>query len=986
MPESTMTGARTRRWMWPALLLLLTGLVAGCAQGGPTPEISEPTATEQERAAQSTATTVSPTEASQTELPPVEAWQQIVSLMTEAHDLVGDDSGDEAVANIEEARRLYEMVFQAEAQPLTPATDEFITTAFDDALAAAEAGDAVQVNLDRQRVDKGIYKIAFEVLNEELAEGAVEESEPWFAILAEKFGLYQDGEPTGSAVLFQELTRKPEELDRLRPQILEELRSTFLLKVEEEVAETIEALERDDTATAAEKAVEGLVYYLPIQPAVSTALGEEQAEQLYHALEELVEYAKEGDLEEGQHEADEITSMLNSYKSATLGGGIAVVAQDLSGLFKLIDEEYDAAVADGEIVDQVEYDETELFLSRAQETLENNREAIEESEAGLADDLGAALDEIEAIFEEKGDPARVTELVNASIEQLSGLAAAAGPSVAELELTSPAAAPGETVTLELKAEGVPDSPGLGAYDVTVTYDPALLTLDETSFAYGNGVVDEQEGQVRLAGFKAQDAAGGEVVLAELSFTVAEDASDDIEVTLAVNELADVEGTALSVTEVANGIITVSTGEAVSIDEVAVQDLIGTLKLVAEEYPAAVEDDEVIDEGEYEESRVFIQSAEDKFTEIRSQVIQAAPDAGPEILENIEDANALIGEQGSVDEVLSLVQASIDGLSQFVTSDIDPRVAGVADAVQIADAEITENGGEKIVGDYRIGVIVEAAEPFTIVDNGELTRLEPADETHHLEVVLRDVNTKRPLPDAGITITILDADGNAVAERQAYQLWAEFQHYANNFTLEPGEYTMRVDVTPPAVGRHADLSHRLVAPAQTEFPLTVGDDGTIFEAPAVTPLETSFQPGDDVLLALSEARELVETEQYRVGFIAEAPEPLWYWQDGAPVEQPISEDANHHLEIALFDKESNRVIIDAPVSVTLTNVDTDETISFESRPLLSEFFHYGANVAVPAGEYTVTADIGVPDVGRHSEGVFDEPETAEFTQTFSLGSE
>lgn len=974
------------------LTILILGLmvVSACGQAETPTTEPEPTTAAQPAspttASEPPTATSAPAEVSQSDITPVQAWQQIGSWMKEARNLVGEGSTDEAVARIKEARVLYESAFQAEAQKLAPTTDELIVSAFDEALAAAEDGDAVQVNLDRQYVDKGIYKIAFEVLNEELAEGEVEESGPWFALLAEKFELYKDGEATGAALLFEELKRKPEELDRLRPEILNELRTTFLVKVEGEVAEAIEALEKGDTATAAEKAVEGLVYYLPIQPAVSTALGEEQAEQLFHELEELVEYSKEGNLEEARAEVEEITSILNSYKNATLGGGIAVVAQDLTGLFKLIDEEYGAAVKDGEIVDQVEYDETELFLSRARETVANNYDAINSAEAGLADELSTTLEKIAGIVEAKGDPVRVTELVNASVERLSALAAAAGPSVGEVELTSPVAAPGETVTLELKAEGVPESPGLGAYDITVTYDPALLTLEETSFAYGDGVADEQEGQVRLAGFKAQDAAGGEIVLAELTFTVAEKATGEIEAALTVNELADVEGTALSVTEIESGIITLNTGEAVSIDEAAVQDVIGTLKLVAEEYAAAVKDGEIIDEGEYQEAKVFIQAAEEKFTEIRSQIVQIAPEAGSTILENIENARTRIDEQASVEEVLALVQASIDSLSQFVSTTVDPRVAGVVDAVQIADAEMTEKGGETIVGDYRIGVIAEAAEPFTVVENGEFTRLEPVDETHHLEVVLREANTKRPLPNAGVTITILDANGNTVAEKQAYPLWAEFQHYANNFTLEPGEYTMRVDVTPPAVSRHADLSQRLVAPAQAEFPLTVGEDETSFEAPAVTPLETSFEPGDDVLFALSEARELVETDQYRVGFIAEAPEPLWFWEEGELVQQPITEDMNHHLEIVLLDKASNRIIIDAPVSVTLTNVESGETITFEPRSLLSEFFHYGANVAVPAGEYTVTAEIGVPDFGRHPEGIFDEPEMAQFTQTFALGSD
>ncbi|MFQ5859407.1 MAG: hypothetical protein ACE5LU_27735 [Anaerolineae bacterium] len=153
--------------------------------------------------------------------------------------------------------------------------------------------------------------------------------------------------------------------------------------------------------------------------------------------------------------------------------------------------------------------------------------------------------------------------------------------------------------------------------------------------------------------------------------------------------------------------------AVAIDETKVQDVIGTLKLVAAEYVDAVKDGEVIDQGEYEESRIFIEAAEDKYKDVLGQIGQANPSAGPAILENIEKAEKLINEKGSVDEVLRLVQQGIDSLSQFVTIKVDPRIAGVVDAVQIADSEMNEKGGEKVVGDYRIGVVAEAAEPFTI---------------------------------------------------------------------------------------------------------------------------------------------------------------------------------------------------------------------------------------------------------------------------------
>ncbi|MFQ5857045.1 MAG: cohesin domain-containing protein [Anaerolineae bacterium] len=491
-------------------------------------------------------------------LEPVEAWKQIGSLMKEARDLAGEGKTEESQARVEEARALYTAVFQEEAGKLDASVDQLVTGALDRAATAAQAGDKLQVNLERQRVDKSIYKIAFLVLEEELAEGEIDEAEEWFALLAEKFKLYKEGEPSGAAIFVEELKRKPDELDELRPQILEEFRTTFLLKVEEEVLEAIEALEAGDSAEAAEKAVEGQVYYLSIQPDVRILLGEEEDKELFRELEELLENALEGNLEEASHEAEEIATILGSYKSAKLGGGLAVVVKDLMGMLRLVDEEYVDAVADGKIVDQGEYTETKLFLERAEEILEANREMIAAVDAELVAQLDEALASIGDIVEALGDPAEVTTLVANSTDRLAALAGAAAPSISELELTSATAAPGKLVTIFLKAEGVP-APGLGAYDVTVKFDPSVLELENVSFVYGAGVADTAEGQARLAGFQAQQAASGEVELVELSFRLAATATGAIDVALEVNELSDAEGNPLTVSVVEKGVISSTSG-------------------------------------------------------------------------------------------------------------------------------------------------------------------------------------------------------------------------------------------------------------------------------------------------------------------------------------------------------------------------------------------------------------------------------------------
>ena len=117
-------------------------------------------------------------------------------------------------------------------------------------------------------------------------------------------------------------------------------------------------------------------------------------------------------------------------------------------------------------------------------------------------------------------------------------------------------------------------------------------------------------------------------------------------------------------------------------------------------------------------------------------VACAPAATPQVIhETVEVEVTRVVEKEVVKEVRVVVTPT--PISTVAIPD-DPRVAGVTKAVRIADEELEEKGAEQIVGDYRIGVIVEEAEPFTVVEGGVLIRRRPTTETHHLEVVLREV--------------------------------------------------------------------------------------------------------------------------------------------------------------------------------------------------------------------------------------------------------
>ncbi|GHB67752.1 hypothetical protein GCM10010377_68320 [Streptomyces viridiviolaceus] len=142
-------------------------------------------------------------------------------------------------------------------------------------------------------------------------------------------------------------------------------------------------------------------------------------------------------------------------------------------------------------------------------------------------------------------------------------------------------------------------------------------------------------------------------------------------------------------------------------------------------------------------------------------------------------------------------------------------AGVAHQHTVLEAEIAARGGETEAGEYRIGYIVEAAEPwFESKDSkggkhaghdmgGELVNREPAKgETHHIEIIPMEAKTGRIIPDVPIRLEVLDSKGKVVQAQDLNFYYAEFFHYANNFSIpREGKYTLRATLQPPTFLRH-----------------------------------------------------------------------------------------------------------------------------------------------------------------------------------------
>lgn len=128
-------------------------------------------------------------------------------------------------------------------------------------------------------------------------------------------------------------------------------------------------------------------------------------------------------------------------------------------------------------------------------------------------------------------------------------------------------------------------------------------------------------------------------------------------------------------------------------------------------------------------------------------------------------------------------------------------AGVATQYETIEAEVAAEGGETESGPWRIAYIVEPAEPWYVDDRFR----DPAkSETHHIEILPIERSTGRLVPEVPITLEVLDADGEVVDAKPLDFYYAEFFHYASNFSVPaPGEYTLRATIEPPTFLRHGE---------------------------------------------------------------------------------------------------------------------------------------------------------------------------------------
>ncbi|MDO8641555.1 MAG: PEFG-CTERM sorting domain-containing protein, partial [Nitrosarchaeum sp.] len=170
---------------------------------------------------------------------------------------------------------------------------------------------------------------------------------------------------------------------------------------------------------------EGLYYYRTLHPSVEEKLGSESANELLYLMESALGVTtsdKPIDVMKAELEdiSEEVELIIRKYE----GGDISETGLALSGIkdrLNLVEVEYLNAVKDGKITNQVEYDETVVFLTKATEIFNNNKMALVELSNSDTALLEKNLADMNKIVTAKGSTNEMGILVENSLINIATL-------------------------------------------------------------------------------------------------------------------------------------------------------------------------------------------------------------------------------------------------------------------------------------------------------------------------------------------------------------------------------------------------------------------------------------------------------------------------------------------------------------------------------------------------------------------------------------
>lgn len=328
---------------------------------------------------------------------------------------------DESLTNLQTAKNIYTDNFKNAAILVDAESDMLITSAFSNTESMLTAGNIEQASLNRQIIDKTIYKIAFMKMQSAITQNNPADFLSWFSVMEKKFKISENYSAINS--LSMDVKSNPSLLSVNGPQITEKLLEIFKLKTVEELEEAIVALDKGDLKSAKTFTYEGLYYYRTLHPSIEEKIGAESANELLHKMESTISVTmsdKTIDVMKAEISqiSEEVELIIRQYE----GGDVSETGLALSGIkdrLNLVKVEYLDAVKDSQIINQEEYDETVVFLTKAIEIFNSNKLAFTELSESATNSLEKNLIDIDSIVSAKGSTDQVGTLVEESLVNIT---------------------------------------------------------------------------------------------------------------------------------------------------------------------------------------------------------------------------------------------------------------------------------------------------------------------------------------------------------------------------------------------------------------------------------------------------------------------------------------------------------------------------------------------------------------------------------------
>lgn len=355
-------------------------------------------------------------------------WGSIISSLSSGET---SETVEDSLSYLADARSTYENSFKDAAIEVDIPSNILIETAFDDIEDNLKSNDVGMASLNRQIVDKTIYKIAFMNMETAVDTNNSVDFITWYSVLEKKFKITEKDYKTN--LLIDEIISDSSTLPTNGPLILNELLSIFQLKTIEELEEAIAALDAGDVKSAKKFTYEGLYYYRTLHPAIDSKLGTDSANEFLHEMEDAVKVTMSDQTlaemkSEIEHIASEVELLIREYE----GGDTSTVGLALSGIkdrLNLVEIEYLDAVANGKIINQVEYDEAVVFLEKAISIFTSVKPSLTDLSESDTSSLENNLMEINSIVSTKGKTSEVSILIGKSLNNVVSLETLAGGAI-----------------------------------------------------------------------------------------------------------------------------------------------------------------------------------------------------------------------------------------------------------------------------------------------------------------------------------------------------------------------------------------------------------------------------------------------------------------------------------------------------------------------------------------------------------------------------